>query len=149
MTDHTTPSFQAGDRVIWWKQIPGGDTVYPVAAIVVKVTAKRVQIEGDDDGRIVTRSVTPKSLQKQDTAQSERQLTHKQGQYLAFIYEYTAVNGRPPSEAEMQRFFRVTPPSVHNMIVRLEENGWIERTPGQARSIRVLISADKLPRLGE
>jgi DNA-binding MarR family transcriptional regulator len=149
MTDHTTPSFQADDRVIWWKQIPGGGTGYPVAAIVVKVTAKRVQIAGEDDGRSETRSVTPTSLQKQDIAQSERQLTHKQGQYLAFIHEYTAVNGRPPSEAEMQRFFRVTPPSVHNMIVRLEENGWIERTPGRARSIRVLISADKLPRLGE
>ena len=108
-----------------------------------------MQIAGEDDCRSETRSVTPTSLQKQVPAQTERQLTHKQGQYLAFIHEYTAVNGRPPSEAEMQRFFRVTPPSVHNMIVRLEENGWIERTPGQARSIRVLISPDKLPRLGE
>ena len=76
-------------------------------------------------------------------------LTQKQGQYLAFIHEYTAVNGRPPSEAEIQRVFRVSPPSVHDMILRLEENGWIVRTPGQARSIRVLVSPDKLPPLQE
>jgi len=69
-------------------------------------------------------------------------LTQKQGQYLAFIHSYTAAHGRPPSEAEMQRAFRVTPPTVHSMILRLEENGWIARTPGQARSIRVLVSPD-------
>jgi len=39
--------------------------------------------------------------------------TDKQGQYLAFIYYYTKVNGQPPAEADMQRYFRVTPPSVH------------------------------------
>ncbi len=44
----------------------------------------------------------------------------------------------------MQRVFRVTPPTVHSMILRLEENGWIARTPGQARSIRLLVSADRL-----
>ena len=74
-------------------------------------------------------------------------LTRKQGQYLAFIHSYTAAYGRPPSEAEMQRVFRVSPPSVHGMIIRLEENGWIARTPGQARSIRVLVSTDELPAL--
>ena len=147
MPNNLTPSFQAGERVIWWKQIPGGGYAYPVAATVLKVTAKRVQIAGEDDGQVVKRSVTPESLQKEDAAQPERQPTPKQGQYLAFIYEYTAVNGRPPSEAELQRIFRVTPPSVHDMILRLEENGWIARIPGQARSIRVLISPDKLPRL--
>jgi len=78
---------------------------------------------------------------------SEREPTKKQGQYLAFIYNYTFLNGRPPSEADMQRYFRVTPPSVHDMILRLEENGWIARTPGQARSIRVFISPDRLPPL--
>ena len=30
--------------------------------------------------------------------------TLKQGQYLAFIYAYTYVMGRAPSEADMQRF---------------------------------------------
>lgn len=74
-------------------------------------------------------------------------LTAKQGQYLAFIHNYTAIHRVPPSEAEMQRMFRVTPPTVHDMIIRLEQNGWIARTPGQARSIRLLISPDRLPPL--
>ena len=37
--------------------------------------------------------------------------TELQGQYLAFIRAYTLVNGRAPAEADMQRFFGVTPPS--------------------------------------
>ena len=52
---------------------------------------------------------------------------------------------RPPSEADMQRYFRTAPPNVHDMILRLDEGGWIERTPGQARSIRVLVPPEELP----
>ena len=74
-------------------------------------------------------------------------LTEKQGQYLAFIYYYTKVNGRPPAEADMQRYFRVTPPSVHQMVLTLELNGFIERVPGQGRSIRLLITREQLPDL--
>jgi SOS-response transcriptional repressor LexA len=73
--------------------------------------------------------------------------TDKQGQYLAFIHYYGKIHGRPPSEADMQQYFRVTPPSVHQMIVTLEANGFIERTPGQARSIRLLIPREELPDL--
>jgi DNA-binding MarR family transcriptional regulator len=47
----------------------------------------------------------------------------------------------------MQRFFRVTPPSVHNMILTLERRGFINRTPGQPRSIRVLVRREDLPLL--
>ena len=35
----------------WWKRIPGGDYVYPVQATVLALTAKRVKIEVDDDGK--------------------------------------------------------------------------------------------------
>ncbi|HLF84630.1 MAG TPA: MarR family transcriptional regulator [Blastocatellia bacterium] len=73
--------------------------------------------------------------------------TNKQGQYLAFIYYYRKINGRAPSEAEMQRYFQVTPPSVHQMVVTLEANGLIERTPGQGRSIRLLVPREELPDL--
>jgi hypothetical protein len=48
-------------------------------------------------------------------ADSRRDFTPKQGQYLAFIHAYTLVNGCPPAEADMMRFFRVTPPTVHQM----------------------------------
>ena len=73
--------------------------------------------------------------------------TQKQGQYLAFIYYYTKVNGCPPAEADIERHFRVTPPAVHQMILTLEKNGFISRVPGQARSIRVLLSRQDLPDL--
>jgi Mn-dependent DtxR family transcriptional regulator len=73
--------------------------------------------------------------------------TPKQGQYLTFIYYYTKIHGVPPAQAEMQRFFKVTPPVVHQMIVNLDRAGLIERTPGQARSIRVLLPRAELPDL--
>src|SRR5918912_3195060 len=71
--------------------------------------------------------------------------TERQGQYLAFIDAYTRVNGRPPAAADMQRHFRVSPPSVHQMIITLERAGLIRRQPGQPRSIKVLVAPDRLP----
>ena len=73
--------------------------------------------------------------------------THKQGQYLAYIHTYTKLHRRPPAEADMQDFFRVTPPSVHSMIVQLEQRGFIRRRPGAPRSIEVLIPPEQLPPL--
>ena len=73
--------------------------------------------------------------------------THKQGQYLAFIYYFSKVNGRSPAEADLQRYFHVSPPSVHQMILTLEANGFIQRTPGQGRSIRLLLAREDLPDL--
>lgn len=75
------------------------------------------------------------------------QFTRKQGQYLAFIHNYTKIQGRPPAEADLQRYFRVTPPSVHQMILTLEQKGLIARTPGQPRSIRLLVPKDQIPQL--
>jgi Mn-dependent DtxR family transcriptional regulator len=71
--------------------------------------------------------------------------TEKQGQYLAFIYAYTRVLGRPPAEADIQRYFRVTPPTVHQMLLTLERVGLIRRKPGVARSIELLVSPESLP----
>ena len=51
------------------------------------------------------------------------QYTKKQGQYLAFIHYYTKLNGHPPDEFDMQRYFKVTPPTVHQMVVTLHERG--------------------------
>jgi len=72
--------------------------------------------------------------------------TARQGQYLAFIHAYTKLNRQPPAEADMQQYFKVSPPTVHDMIVMLEKKGLIERTPGKARSIRLLLPPEKLPR---
>ena len=73
--------------------------------------------------------------------------TDKQGQYLAFIYYYTKIHGRPPSEADMQCYFRVSPPAVHQMVVTLEKLRFIQRTPAQARSIKLLLPREQLPDL--
>jgi Mn-dependent DtxR family transcriptional regulator len=73
--------------------------------------------------------------------------TEKQGQYLAFIYSYTKINRQPPAERDMQRFFRVTPPTVHQMVLMLEKRGFITREPGKARTIKVLLQPDELPEL--
>jgi len=73
--------------------------------------------------------------------------TPKQGQYLAFIHHYTHVNGQPPAEADIQRFFRVSPPTVHQMILNLEARGLLARAPGKPRSLRVLVQSRKLPEL--
>jgi hypothetical protein len=74
--------------------------------------------------------------------------TAKQGQYLAFIHHYIKIHRQAPAESDLQRYFLVSPPSIHGMIKTLERNGLIERTPGQARSIRLLVQPEHLPRLG-
>ena len=73
--------------------------------------------------------------------------TQKQGQYLAFIHYYLKIHGCAPSEAEMQQYFRVSPPSVHEMVLTLEARRLVVRTPGEARSIRLLIPPADLPDL--
>jgi hypothetical protein len=78
---------------------------------------------------------------------SSPSFTAKQGQYLAFIYNYSKMYRQAPSEADLQRHFRVSPPSIHEMIKTLARNGLIETTPGQARSIRLLVAEDSIPRL--
>ena len=75
------------------------------------------------------------------------QYTHKQGQYLAFIYYYTKLNGYPPAEADMQRYFKTTPPAVHGMVVQLEKKGFIEKKPNEPRTIRLLLLRKELPDL--
>ncbi|MGF1497376.1 MAG: LexA family protein [Elainellaceae cyanobacterium] len=73
--------------------------------------------------------------------------TKKQGQYLAFIYYYTKLNGCPPAERDMQRYFESTPLTVHQMVLTLEKRGFISREPRQARTIRVLLPREQLPDL--
>jgi hypothetical protein len=73
--------------------------------------------------------------------------TAKRGQYLAFIYYFTKIHGQAPAEADLERFFRVSPPAVHAMVLALERRGLINRMPGQARSITLRVSRRELPEL--
>ena len=82
-----------------------------------------------------------------DPVSSRPRFTATQGQYLAFIHTYTLLHRVPPAEADFQQFFQVTPPTVHSMIVALEQRGLIARIPRQPRTIRLLLSQDLLPPL--
>lgn len=73
--------------------------------------------------------------------------TELQGQYLAYLHQYGILNGCAPSEADMQRFFQVTPPTVHQMVLTLARRGFIQRIPGQARSITLTVPPESLPLL--
>ncbi len=61
--------------------------------------------------------------------EASMKLTKLQGQYVAFIFYYTKLNGRPPAERDLEYYFRTTPPAVHDMILRLEKSGAIGREP--------------------
>jgi Mn-dependent DtxR family transcriptional regulator len=78
---------------------------------------------------------------------SAKTFTPKQGQYLAFIHLYTRLHRRPPAETDMQEYFRVTPPSVHQMVLSLERAGLIKRLPRTPRTIEVLVDPKDLPEL--
>jgi Mn-dependent DtxR family transcriptional regulator len=73
--------------------------------------------------------------------------THRQGQFLAFIYLNSKLHRQSPAEADLAIYFNVTPPGVHSMVVKLHELGLIAREPGKARSIRVAISNEEIPEL--
>jgi DNA-binding MarR family transcriptional regulator len=83
----------------------------------------------------------------ENTAQPIRSYTARQGQYLAFIYYYSKIHLCSPSEADMQRYFRVSPSAVHQMVLSLEKLGFIERTPGKSRSVKLLMPRNQLPDL--
>jgi len=83
--------------------------------------------------------------QNSGAARRDQGFTEKQGQYLAFIYTYSHMFGRAPAETDMQRHFRVSPPSVHQMVLTLERNGLIRRQPGVPRSIELLVAPEVIP----
>jgi hypothetical protein len=73
--------------------------------------------------------------------------TERQGQFLAYIHQCSVLNGCAPTEADMQRFYQITAPSVHSMVLTLERRGLIRRVPGQARSITLMVPPESLPAL--
>jgi len=71
--------------------------------------------------------------------------TARQGEYLAFIHRYTVRNGCAPSFEEIARHFGTSAPSVNGMVKTLESRGLLDRVPGAARSLRVLVPPSELP----
>jgi Mn-dependent DtxR family transcriptional regulator len=76
-----------------------------------------------------------------------KRFTPKQGQYLAFIHLYTRLHRRPPAETDMQQYFGVSPPSVHQMVLSLERAGFMRKQPRAPRSIELLVDPNQLPEL--
>src|SRR4051812_33877513 len=99
--------------------------------------------------------------------------TVRQGEYLSFIQSYTTKVGVSPSFEDIARHFGTassrgprcdtpsrslpapavarrgaapgSPPNVDGMIKTLERRGLLSRSPGVARSLRVLVPAEALP----
>jgi len=86
-------------------------------------------------------------MANKSAARRRPKFTDLQGQYLAFIQTYRTLNGVAPAEADMQRFFRVTAPAVHRMVLALEHRRLLERVPGRSRSIALLLPVDEIPKL--
>ncbi len=92
----------------------------------------------------------PSAVEKNDETNRPGVATavHPQGGPISCLHSpYTFLNGRPPAEADMIRFFRLTPPTVHQMVLTLDQAGLISRTPGAPRSIVVLLDRSALPEL--
>ena len=66
---------------------------------------------------------------------------------MAFIYAYSRdLSATRPREADMQRHFQVSPPSVHQMVLNsFERAGLHQADPGVARSIEILVEPEDLP----
>ena len=47
----------------------------------------------------------------------------------------------------MQRYFAITAPSVHQMVLSLEYRELLRRTAGQTRSLQVLVAPEAFPLL--
>ena len=82
-----------------------------------------------------------------ETEYTKARYMPKQGQYLSFIHYYTKIHGLPPSVADMQHYFSVSPPAVHQMILTLEARRFIERVPRTPRSVRLMVPRSDLPDL--
>ena len=73
--------------------------------------------------------------------------TEEQGQYLAFIYYYTKIHGRSPSEAECKAIWCYATDRASNGVVSRKKQTDCTRLAGQARSIRLLLPRYELPDL--
>ncbi len=72
-------------------------------------------------------------------------MTPVQARYLAYIRKYMDQYGIAPAESDIGHAMCVSPPSVNQMVKALEKAGYIARTPGASRSIRILLPRELTP----
>ncbi len=124
----------------------------PLVQDIVDFWARGLDLESEPKPakkRGTSQSPQPPAKAQAKVNQGRVKFTHRQGQFLAFIHLYRKLHKRGPAELDLVKFFRITPPSVHTMIVKLEELGLISREPGVARSARVTIPEEQIPNLEE
>jgi len=74
------------------------------------------------------------------------QITKTQARYLSFIHAYREGFGLSPAQSEIAEALEVASPSAHLMLKTLEKKGFISREPGVARSVKILVPPDVIPR---
>jgi DNA-binding MarR family transcriptional regulator len=130
------------------EELPEQSKVFKASQVTLAITAA--------DARSLARALEAVAAQDEAAAGASasrpapaapvaRPFTKTQGRYLAFIHRYQQRYHCSPAEADIQRHFLVTAPTVNSMVQRLERCGLIARTPGQARSIRLLVPPEQLP----
>jgi repressor LexA len=93
-----------------------------------------------------TKASKPKEKKKpQAPGKQKVRFTERQGQFLAFIHLYRKLHRQGPAELDIVRYFRLTPPSVHGMVVKLGQLGLVTREAGVPRSVRVAVPESEIP----
>ncbi len=64
-------------------------------------------------------------------------MSQKQHETVDYISEFTEVKGYPPTNVEVGKWFGITAQAAGRRIKRLENRGFVRRTPGVMRSVRV------------
>ena len=108
-----------------------------LAGLLSGVAAQTEAAIREEAGQPAARATRPHPRAK--PADARLPFTKLQGRYLVFIHRYQAKFGCSPAESDLQRHFLVSSPTVNSMVQRLERLRLIARTPGQARSIRLLV----------
>ena len=68
-------------------------------------------------------------------------LTERQKEILAFICNFLASHGFPPTIREIGTYFHIAPASALGHLHALEVKGFVRRTPAKSRCLEVLKDA--------
>lgn len=77
---------------------------------------------------------------------SESKLTALEASALAGIHRLIAVMGIPPSLSEIADELKCSGSTALNYVVALERAGYVARTPGKNRSIRLTVKSGEFMR---
>lgn len=73
------------------------------------------------------------------------ELTPQQRRVLRYIMDFTTLHGMAPSYPEIAAAFGFATETAINYVEKIQSKGFIERTHGRHRSIRVVKDPDGVP----